>query len=66
MENHPNEHHSDDGWTYEENKLFEEAEAEFDNAINDFLEKNGGKQKKEEIMKRTRARAIPWKEEEHK
>lgn len=66
MKNHHDEHNSDDKWAFEQNKLYEEAVAEFDNAIDAIRKENGGKRKKEEITKRPRARAIPWEEEEHR
>lgn len=65
MKNYHDEHHCNDGWTFEENKLFGDAIAEFDNGKDHIKEENDGKKNKEDITKRPRARAIPWKEEEH-
>lgn len=66
MKNNHDAHHSNDGWTFEENNLFEDAAVEFDNASDDMNEKNGGKRKHEETAIWPRAGVIPWKEEEHR
>lgn len=66
MNNHHDAYYNNDGWNFEENKAFENFWAEFDNDIDDTKEENGSKRKREEVTKRPRARAIPWKEEEHK
>lgn len=62
MKNHHEEHHSDDddGWTFEDVKILESALGD------DAHEEIGGTSKKRRVIKQPRAKAIPWKEHEHK